>query len=555
VTAGLVDRRIGLLFATFLTLLALAGLRSVQIGVLKGGKLSSAAATQQIRTLTVPAQRGSITDRNGVVLAVSEPADDISATPYLVKDPVRTAAKIAPILGVPEDELVKKLARRDTGFVYLARQVPGAKSDKVQALGLAGLQFDPGNHRVYPHGWLASQVLGSVGTDGNGLFGLEYGFNSRLHGHDGVRRTVNDALGKPVAVTDPKPAVAGEGLSLTIDAKIQDKVEQVLQNVGETYRPKGATAIVMDPNDGELLAVANWPRINANDPAAAPGYANEDRAVGFTYEPGSTFKAITVAGALQDKIVTPTTSFDLAPQIQVADRVIGEAETRGPITLTTAGILAQSSNVGAITIGLREGADRFDKWIHRFGFGKPTGADLPGEERGLVLPRAKYSGSTMGNLPIGQGISVTPMQMATAYSAIANGGILRPPHVVREIDGKPAPEPVGHRVISPAVAAQLRTMLEGVFAPGGTASEVSIPGYQLAGKTGTANKIDPATGEYSKSRYVASFMGFAPAANPKLLVAVMVDEPQGAIYGGTVAAPAFGRIMSFALQYLRIPPS
>jgi cell division protein FtsI (penicillin-binding protein 3) len=311
----------------------------------------------------------------------------------------------------------------------------------------------------------------------------------------------------------------------------------------------------MDPNDGELLAVANWPRINANDPAAAPGYANEDRAVGFTYEPGSTFKAITVAGALQDKIVTPTTSFDLAPQIQVADRVIGEAETRGPITLTTAGILAQSSNVGAITIGLREGADRFDKWIHRFGFGKPTGADLPGEERGLVLPRAKYSGSTMGNLPIGQGISVTPMQMATAYSAIANGGILRPPHVVREIDGKPAPEPVGHRVISPAVAAQLRTMLEGVFAPGGTASEVSIPGYQLAGKTGTANKIDPATGEYSKSRYVASFMGFAPAANPKLLVAVMVDEPQGAIYGGTVAAPAFGRIMSFALQYLRIPPS
>ena len=554
-TAGLVDRRIGLLFAAFLTLLAFAALRSVQIGVLKGGKLSSAAATQQIRTATVPARRGAITDRNGVVLAVSEPADDVSATPYLVKDPVRTAAKIAPILGVPEDELVKKLARRDTGFVYLARQVPAAKSDKLQALQLAGLQFDPGNHRVYPHGWLASQVLGSVGTDGNGLFGLEYGFNARLHGHDGVRRTVNDALGKPVAVTDPRPAVSGEGLQLTLDAKIQDKVEQVLQGVGETYRPKGATAIVMDPNDGELLAVANWPRINANNPAGAPGYANEDRAVGFTYEPGSTFKAITVAGALQDRIVTPTTSFNLAPQIQVADRVIGEAETRGPVTLTTAGILAQSSNVGAITIGLREGADRFDKWMHRFGFGKATGVDLPGEERGLVLPRDKYSGSTMGNLPIGQGLSVTPMQMATAYAAIANGGILRSPHVVRVVNGKPVREPVGRRVISPAVADQLRTMLEGVFGPGGTASEVSIPGYQLAGKTGTASKIDPATGEYSKSHYVASFMGFAPAAKPRLLVAVMVDEPQGAIYGGTVAAPAFGRIMQFALNYLRIPPT
>jgi cell division protein FtsI (penicillin-binding protein 3) len=555
VTAGLVDRRIGLLFASFLTLLALAGLRSVQIGVLKGDKLSSAALTQQVRITVVPARRGSIIDRNGVALAVSEPADDISATPYLVKDPVRTAAKIAPILGLPEDELVKKLARRDTGFVYLARQVPAAKSDKVEALKLAGLQFDAGNHRVYPHGWLASQVLGSVGTEGDGLFGLEYGWNSRLKGTDGKRRTVNDALGKPVAVTDPSPAVAGQGLQLTLDAKIQDKVEQVLQGVGETYRPKGATAIVMNPNDGELLAVANWPRINANDPSAAPNYANEDRAVGYTYEPGSTFKAFTVAGALQDGIVTPTTSFDLAPQIQVADRVIGESHPRGPETLTTAGILAQSSNVGAITIGLREGADRFDKWIHRFGFGKPTGVGLPGEERGLVLPRDKYSGSTMGNLPIGQGLSVTPMQMATAYAAIANGGILRTPRIVRAIDGKPAPAPAGHRVISARTAAQVRTMLEGVFAPGGTASEVSIPGYKLAGKTGTANKIDPTTHEYSKAHYVASFMGFAPAADPKLLVAVMVDEPQGAIYGGTVAAPAFRDIMSFALQYLRIPPS
>jgi cell division protein FtsI (penicillin-binding protein 3) len=555
VSAGLVDRRIGLLFATFLALLALAGLRSVQIGVFRGGKLSSAAITQQVRTTIVPARRGSIVDRNGVALAVSEPADDISATPYLVKDPVRTAAKIASILGVPEDSLVKQLARRDTGFVYLARQVPAAKADRLQKLALPGLQFDPGNHRVYPHNWLASQVLGSVGTDGDGLFGLEYGLNARLRGTDGKRRTVNDALGKPVAVTDPVPAVSGQSLQLTLDAKIQDKVEQVLQGVGETYRPKGATAIVMNPNNGQLLAVANWPRINANDPSAAPGYANEDRAVGYTYEPGSTFKAFTVAGALQDGIVTPDTSFDLPPSIQVADRVINESHARGPETLTTAGILAQSSNVGAITIGLREGKDRFDKWIHRFGFGRPTGVELPGEERGLVLPLDKYSGSTMGNLPIGQGISVTPMQMAQGYAAIANGGILRTPQLIERVNGQPQPEPRGHRVISTHVAAQLRTMLEGVFAPGGTASEVAIPGYKLAGKTGTANKIDPTTGEYSKSRYVASFMGFAPAADPKLLVAVMVDEPQGAIYGGTVAAPAFGDIMGFALQYLRIPPS
>ena len=310
----------------------------------------------------------------------------------------------------------------------------------------------------------------------------------------------------------------------------------------------------MNPNTGAVLALANWPRVDANEPWSAPAYASQDRAVGFTYEPGSTFKAITVAGALQDGDVTPTTSFDLAPQIQVADRVIHDAEVRGPETMTTAQILAKSSNVGAITIGLGMGKVRFDHWVRRFGFGKPTGVDLPGEERGLVLPVSRYSGSSMGTMPIGQGISVTPMQMATAYSAIANGGVLRPPHVLRRIGGRRVPAPKGHRIISRRTAAQLREMLEGAFAPGGTASEVSIPGYKLSGKTGTANKIDPATGQYSTSRYIASFMGFAPALHPKLLIGVMVDEPQGAIYGGVVAAPAFGKIASFALPYLKIPP-
>ena len=211
--------------------------------------------------------------------------------------------------------------------------------------------------------------------------------------------------------------------------------------------------------------------------------------------------------------------------------------------------------MGAIKIGMLEGADQFNDWVHRFGFGAPTGIGLAGEETGEVLPLDQYSGSSMGNLPIGQGELVTPIQMATAYSAIANGGILRPPQIVRSVDGHPQPEPPGHRVISPAIAADLRGMLEGVLAPGGTASEVSVPGYQLAGKTGTANKVDSATGQYSHSAYVASFIGFAPASDPKLVCAVVVDEPQaGSIYGGTVAAPAFGQIMSFALPYMGIPP-
>jgi cell division protein FtsI (penicillin-binding protein 3) len=329
----------------------------------------------------------------------------------------------------------------------------------------------------------------------------------------------------------------------------------VLGAVGRVFHPKDATAIVMDPNTGAILAMANWPQVNANDPAAASPEALENRAVGFDYEPGSTFKSVTVSAALQEGLITPTTGFEIPDQIQVADRTIHDDTEHPGESLTTAQILAQSSNVGAIKIGLIEGASRFSQWVSRFGFGAPTGVDLPGEEIGLVPSLSHYSGSSMGNLPIGQGESVTPIQMATAYAAIANGGILRPPHIVGSINGRRTREPAGRRVISATTAAQLRRMLEGVLAPGGTASEVSIPGYQLAGKTGTANKVDPATGEYSKSAYVASFMGFAPASDPKLLCAVIIDEPQsGSIFGGVVAAPAFGQIMSFALPYLGIPP-
>jgi cell division protein FtsI (penicillin-binding protein 3) len=551
---ALLERRIGLLFAAFLALLLLAGGRALFLGAIKGSSLASAAASQQVSSLELPARRGTIVDRHGFELAVSEPADDVSATPYLVKDPVKTATKLAPLLDVDTDTLVRKLARRDTGFVYLARALPAGRGAKVEKLELPGIQLTPGHRRVYPRKELASQLLGAVGTDGQGLSGIEYAHDRTLHGTDGERRLVKDALGESIETRDPKPAKPGARLELTIDAAIQNEVERVLAGVGAQYRPHGATAVVMNPSTGEVLALANWPRVDANAPSSAPDYASQNRAVGYTYEPGSTFKSITVAGALQDGTVTPQTPFGLPPQIQVADRVIGESHPRGPVTLTTSQILAQSSNVGAIKVGMKMGEKRFDRWVRRFGFGTPTGIALPGEERGIVLPVSKYSGSSMGNLPIGQGTAVTPMQMAQAYAAIANGGILRTPQVVRRVDGKRVAVPKGRRIISGGTAREVREMLEGAFAPGGTASEVSIPGYKLAGKTGTANKIDPLTGEYSESRYVASFIGFAPALNPKLLIEVMVDEPQTEIYGGVVAAPAFGKIASFALRYLRIPP-
>ncbi len=551
---GALQQRIGLIFGLFFALLVLAAGRTAFLGIVRGAALRQAASDQQLTTEVVVAPRGTITDRDGVELAVSEPARDLSADPYLLSDPLATSQKLAPLLGQSEATVLHELSEH-TGFVYLARALPEREAQRILALKIPGVNGTPVMRRVYPRGTLAAQVLGMVGTEGKGLAGLEYSRNSQLSGRSGERRVVSDAIGQPVSISETRAEVPGEPLTLTLDANIQQRAEDVLGAVARVFSPKDATAIVMDPRTGAILAVANWPQVDANDPGAAAAGAEEDRAVSFDYEPGSTFKAVTVSGAIEQGLITPGTGFNIPDQIQVADRTIHDDTEHPEETLTTAQILARSSNVGAIKIGLLEGAETFNSWVHRFGFGAPTGVDLPGEEQGLTLPLSQYSGSSMGNLPIGQGELVTPMQMATAYAAIANGGILRPPHIVSSVGGRPQPEPAGHRVISTATAADLRRMLEGVLAPGGTASEVSIPGYQLAGKTGTASKVDPATGEYSKSAYVASFIGFAPAADPKLLCAVVVDEPQtGSIYGGQVAAPAFGQIMSFALPYMGISP-
>lgn len=549
---AVIDRRIGVLFVAFFGLLAIALSRAIYLGGIKAGSLRQEAVTQQVTQETIPAPRGTITDRNGVELAISETADDIAVDPYLVKDPVTASQRLAPLLGQPELKVLGQLTKPHTGFVYLAHLMPAGRAAAINKLKIPGISLIPDMKRVYPRSWVASQVLGSTGWGGQGLSGLEYFDNSILQGTNGVRKVVSDAIGQPISIDNVRPTVPGKTLELTIDAALQDEVEQVLAGVGAAYQPRGATAIVMNPNTGEILALANWPQVNANDPSGAPSYATEDRAVGFDYEPGSTFKAITVAGALQQGLVTPKTLFHIPPALQVADRVIHDAEDHGYETLSVAQILKVSSNIGADEIGARLGAKRFDYWVHRFGFGSLTKVDLPGEEQGIVRHWWQYSGSSMGNLPMGQGESVTPIQMATAYSAIANGGILRPPHIVKSVGGKPTPLPHGRRVISRKTAAELRSMLQGVLADGGTASGAAIPGYDMAGKTGTANEV--VNGTYSSTDYASSFIGFVPTKHPQLLVAVMVDRPHGNIYGGTVAAPAFQKIVGWAVPYFGISP-
>jgi cell division protein FtsI (penicillin-binding protein 3) len=546
VPVRLVERRIGLLFALFLFLLALAALRATWLGTVSAGSLSDRAVSQQIEDLKVPARRGTIFDRHGVELAVSEDAVTVFANPFLIHDPAAVAKRLAPLIGRREDDLLRKLSDRDAGFVYLRRKMDASQGQKIERLEIEGIGTMVEPKRTYPQGYLASQVIGSVGTDNYGLAGLEQARNRQLRGEDGERRLVKDALGEPVSMVEIERAEAGGDLRLTLDAAIQERTEAVLNEVGQTYQPAGATAVVMDPRTGEVLALANWPRVDANDVGEAPAFARQNRAIQASYEPGSTFKAITVSGALEEKLIEPDTQLAVPATLQVADRTIGEAHEGGGGTLTVADIVARSSNVGSVMIGLKLGAERFDRWVRRFGFGRPTGIDLPGEQQGIVLRPDQYSGSSMGNMPIGQGIAVTPIQMAAAYTAIANHGLLREPYVVAG-DRRPP-----RRVLSKGNAARISRMLEGVLAAGGTAEEAQVDGYRLAGKTGTAEKAE--NGGYSTTDFVASFLGYAPARNPRLLVAVMVDEPRGQIYGGVVAAPAFERIMEFALPYLKIPP-
>jgi cell division protein FtsI/penicillin-binding protein 2 len=546
-----IDRRVGLLFAIFIVLLAAAVARASYLDIVQASRLSAVARGQAVATVVTPAPRGEIRDRNGVVLALSESADQVDVDPHRVYDAAKYAPRIAALAGLPESTVLARLTRNTT-YSPVAADVPAARAARIASLGVNSLWLVPEEQRVYPRSTAAAQVLGFVGSSGHGLGGLELRLDRRLSGHAGVSRVIYDGQGQPISVQQLSHERSGSTVSLTIDAAIQDEVEQVLAGVGAQYAPAAATAIVMNPNDGDVLALANWPFVDANHVGSTPFADTTDYAVQYQYEPGSTFKAITVAGALQDRIVTPSRVFDIPPELRVGTYTIQDAESHGYEQLSVAQILKYSSNIGADEIASQESPDQFDHWVRAFGFGAPTGIQLGGEAPGDVPKLAQYTQTTMFTMPFGQGVSVTPIQMASAYSAIANGGILRQPRLVRSIGGGPTSVPRGRRVISAGTAAELRNMLRGVFADGGTASGAAIPGYDLAGKTGTAQVA--VNGKYSATKFVASFIGMVPASRPKLLVAVVVFEPQGSIYGGSVAAPAFQKIVGWTVPYLRINP-
>ena len=545
------NRRITLLAAAFLVLLGAAFARAVWIQVVKGPQYAAMALRQHRETIVVPASRGTIVDRNGEPLAIGRMATTVYANPRQVTDARDLTLAAGKQLGIDPSVLYPTLVDRSKGFVYVARKADPRKAKILQALDFAGLGFYPEELRFYPQGPVAAQVLGYAGLDNKGLEGLERSLEGTLAGQPGSQTIVKDPFGRALDVVETKPETPGRSVRLTIDREIQANAEEVLQDTVRRWGARAATAVVMDPHTGEVLAMATAPRFNANRFSTTRADRRRNRAVTDTYEPGSTFKLVTIAAGLQEKTITPRTSFRLAPTIKVADRVIHEGHIRGTERLTVRQIVEQSSNIGTITIAERLGPGRLASWVDRFGFGAKTGIDFPGESPGFALPLDQWSGSTIGTVPIGHGIAVTPVQMARAYSAIANGGVLVRPHLIERIDGQSVGTKRGRHVVSRAVSEQMMSMLRGVVLEG-TGTEAAIPGYTVAGKTGTAAKIDP-DGTYSTSRYVASFVGMVPATKPKLVIMVMVDEPHGDIYGGVVAAPAFREIARFNLQHLEIP--
>jgi cell division protein FtsI (penicillin-binding protein 3) len=551
-SASVVNRRIRLL----LTLLALvfAGTlaRAVWLQAVHAAPLARLAQVQHRESTTIPARRGTLYDRNAVELALGAQATTIYADPALVRRPKAIADAAERILGVDGADLLPSLVDRRRRFVYVQRKAPPEKAAALERLKLAGLGFYSEERRSYPLGPVAAQVLGYAGADNRGLSGLEYSLDRVLAGKAGEETVIRDPAGRVVEVVSSVDEVPGRDVFLTLDHHIQSNAELVLRNTVARWGARSASAVVLDPRTGEVLAMAVAPTYDANRSPQTALDRQRNRAVTDTYEPGSTFKLITVAGALSERLVSPGSLFTLAPSIRVADRVIHEAHTRGTERMTVAQILYESSNIGTITLAQLLGKERLAKWIERFGFGRRTGIDFPGETRGIVLPPERWSGSTIGNVPLGQGIAVTPVQMAAAYAATANRGVWVEPHLIDHVAQGGLHVPVRRRVLSRTVADQLMTMFGDVVVEG-TGQLAAVEGYRVAGKTGTAAKPD-STGGYSTYRYVASFVGMVPASRPRLVILVTVDEPRGAIWGGVVAAPAFAEIAKFDLQYLEVPP-
>ncbi len=530
--------------------------RLAYLQVLRYGDFTQQARRQQQRSIEVAPKRGIIYDRNGHELAMSVQVDSIFAVPSEIPDQRSTAAILARVLKVDADDILTRM-KSSRAFCWLARKVDSEASERIRALNLKGIYFQKESKRFYPKRELAAQALGYVGLDDEGLGGLEREYEERLHGRAGRMLISMDAKRRWFGRVERQPD-SGQNLVLTIDEKIQYVAERELERAMQETKAEAATIIVQNPHTGEVLALANRPTFNPNSFAKVPAAALKNRAVSDVYEPGSTFKIVTVTAALEEKLTRPDEMIDCQNGAIVLNGMrIRDHERFGMLSVSD--IIARSSDVGAIKLGLRLGDERFDHYIRAFGFGSQTGIELPGETRGLAKPVNRWSKVSIGAISMGQEIGISAVQLAGMISTIANDGIYTPPRVVA---GESAPNaalqnvafriPQQRRVISPLTALEMKKMLESVVLHG-TGRKALLDGYTSAGKTGTAQKVDPATGAYSRTKYIGSFAGFAPVNQPAITIVVIVDSAQGLHQGGQIAAPVWARVMQQVLAYLNVP--
>lgn len=549
--------RFSTLLAILVLGLAVVTVRLVYVQLIAGPEYAAAAAEQRTRDITLNPERGFILDREGEVLAESMDARTVYAVPSAVEDKEAAAQAIASCLGGDPAVYLERLSR-ESNFVYLARKVDVARADALKALELKGLGFLEDSRRVYPSNELACQILGFVGVDDEGLSGLELYYNDILAGVPGRLIGERDTQGRPIpgGVAFEEDAVDGQDIVLTIDKDIQYQAQMALAEAVAQWEAQAGSIIVMDPRNGEILAMASVPQFNPNDFGAYESDSYRNRPVVDTYEPGSTIKSLTAAAVIERRLYVPESMFELPPTIKVGGRTIHEAHDRATMNWSLTEIVTNSSNVGSVMLGMALGEDGLYESFSSFGLTEKTGVDFPGEVQGWLPAPEQWSPSSIATIPFGQGVSMTPLQLARALSAIANGGHLPTPHFLREIPESPSTEldwPT-EPALSAETAAAMRTVLTDVVNEG-TGAAAAVSGYQVAGKTGTAQKArtDGQPG-YAAGKYVASFSGFLPAENPRVLIIVNVDEPSRAIYGGTVAAPTFSRVARFCVEHLKIPP-
>jgi cell division protein FtsI (penicillin-binding protein 3) len=569
--ARLSRRRIRLLVGIGALAFGAISARAAWVGVVQHDVLAKRSTFETRHQFDVTARRGAILARDLSELAVDAPVVFVSANPTRIRDigadPTDIATRIGPILGLPVKAIEEKL-RRQSGHEPLRRDLSPEKAKALRALRIDGINTEDVHQRVYPRVPSASQLLGFLDSEGTGVEGLEARFEERLTGVDGRVDELRDPKGRTVRILGNRPSVGGKTIRTTIDADIQDVTEEALAQAVLDTGAKSASAVVMRVRDGAVYSIASAPSFDPTKRAKLEQGNVRNRAVTDVFEPGSVFKIVTIAGAIDEGVVAPSTSFYVKPKVSLFGEEVGEAHAREAQTMTVSRILQVSSNVGTIDVARTPndtaGKARFLRWADRLGFAKSSGIDIPGEDAGDIRSGDRWDGLTIANFPIGQGLRTNLTQLARAYAAVANGGLLVTPHVVDRVGGEGVPVAAPTRVMKASTAGAVNEMLQSVVSetPGATGGRAAIPGFTVAGKTGTANIYDPAIindrtgklGAYSTVKHYSTFVGFVPANKPRLVIAVSLDQPVNRYYGGEVAAPVFKQIAEVALNDLGLRP-